>query len=165
VFAQANPQLSLALIGRGAGQYITPTGETTKLKMEILNVAPSEVYLQQGDAYLDPKLNGTWENVHSESLGNFNLGYLQSAIWTFDLTMPPKIQAANVTNGMPQVDLLIKIVYLTAYGSQGTQQGVFGLSVPGASVQETSDVIWFTLAGIMVVAVVGTVLVKRRRAR
>jgi len=107
--AQTTPQLTLTLIGNGAGPYVTPAGQTTELKMEILNVAPSDIYLSEGDAYLDPGLNGSWELVHSESMGQFHLGYLQSAIWTFDLTVPAKIQAANLTNGTPEASLLIKL--------------------------------------------------------
>ncbi len=167
VFAQTTPQLSLTLIGQDAGHYVVPAGQTTELKMEILNVAPSDVYLSEGNAYIDPGLNNTWELIHSESLGNFHLGYLQSAIWTFNLAMPARIQAANATSGTPQVSLLIKISYLTATGLQQVEQNDFLLSVPGASVQQQNISIW--LAAVGVVALIGIggvsyVMLKKRRA-
>jgi LPXTG-motif cell wall-anchored protein len=166
-FAQTAPQLSLTLVGQGTGQYVTPVGQTTELKMEILNVARPDIYLLEGDAYLDPNLNGTWEITHSEALGNFHLAYLQSAIWTFDLPMPPRIQAANATKGMPQVDLLIKIVYRTAEGSQRVEQGAFTLGAPGAIIRGQSNMIWLALAGVIVVLSMGALygVSKRRRAR
>ena len=166
-FARADPQLSLTLVGQGTGPYVTPAGLTTELKMEILNVAPSDVYLLEGDAYLDPSLNGTWEIAHSEPLGNFHLAYLQSAIWTFGLAMPPRIQAANTTNGMPQVDLLIKVTYLTSGGSQRVEQGAFTLDVPGATVRTQTNVIWLAIVGgIAIVSVAALSRVsKRRRTR
>lgn len=164
-FAQTVPQLSLTLVGQSTGQYVTPVGQTTELKLEILNVAPPDVYLLEGDAYLDPNLNGIWEITHSEALGNFHLAYLQSAIWTFDLTMPPRIQAANATNGMPQVDLLIKIIYLTAGGSQRAEQGAFTLDVPGATVREQNDVIWLALAGVIVVVSMAALYDTSKRRR
>ena len=168
-FAQTAPQLSLTLVGQSTGQYVTPAGQTTELKMEILNVAPSDVYLLRGDAFLDPNLNGTWEITHSEELGNFHLAYLQSAIWTFDLTMPPRIQAANATNGIPQVDLLIKIIYMTGGGSQRVDQGAFTLYVPGAIVREQNNVILLPLAEAIVIVIVSMAALygvsKRRRTR
>jgi hypothetical protein len=165
--AQTSPQLSLTLVGQSSGQYVAPAGETTVLKMEILNAAPSAVYLLQGEAYLDPNLDGAWGQVHSEGMGNFHLGYLQSAIWTFDLPVPTKIQAANVTNGVPQVNLLIKIVYQSADGSQHVEQDAFPLGVPGATVHQQISAIWFMLAGVLGVVCISTAygLRKRRRNR
>jgi hypothetical protein len=135
--------------------------------MEILNVGPADVYLLEGDAYLDPNLNGTWEIVHSEELGNFHLAYLQSAIWTFSLTVPPRILAANATNGVPQVNLLIKIIYLAAGGSQRAEQGAFRLDVPGATVRDQNNVIWLALGGMIVLASMVALYAasKRRRSR
>jgi len=162
VFAQVKPQLSL-LVGQ-AGEYVIPAGETTDLKMEILNVAPSDIYLLEGDAYLDPNLNGTWELAHSEGLGSFHLGYLQSAIWTFSLTMPTRIQAPNATNGVPQVVLLIKITYLNIGRSQEVEQAAFTLGVPGATLLQQISVIWFALTGIILLAsVIAVYRVKKRR--
>ena len=164
--AQAGSQLTLTLIGNGAGPYLAPAGQTTELKMEILNVAPSDVYLLEGDAYLDTKLNGSWELVHSEGMGNFHLGYLQSAIWTFDLAMPGKIQAENLTNGTPEVSILIKITFLTSSNLQREEQDEFALSVPGASVQQQNSWIWLVIAGVIAVACVGAVgygLARRKR--
>jgi len=168
VLAQT-PQLSLTLIGQAAGHYVVPAGQTTQLKMEILNAAPSDVYLSEGNAYLDPGLNGTWELIHSESLGNFHLGYLQSAIWTFELAMPAMIQAANVTSGTPQVSLLIKIIYLTATGIQQVEQNDFPLSVPGASIQQQNNSIWLEAVGVVALIGIGgaayVMLKKKRQAR
>ena len=166
---QTTPQLTLTLIGNGAGPYVTPAGQTTELKMEILNVAPSDIYLSEGDAYLDPGLNGSWELVHSESMGQFHLGYLQSAIWTFDLTIPAKIQAANLTNGTPEASLLIRITFLTSSNLQREEQGEFTLSVPGATVQQQNSWIWLTVAGVIAVAFAGagvyTLQRRKRRTR
>jgi hypothetical protein len=133
--------------------------------MEILNVAPSDVYLLEGAAYLNPALTGSWELVHSESMGNFHLGYLQSAIWTFDLTIPTEIQAANLTNGTPEVTLLVKITFLTSNNLQREEQGEFTLSVPGAAVTQQNRWIWFAVAGVIAVACVGAVAYGLRRKR
>jgi hypothetical protein len=166
-FAQTIPQLTLTLIGNGARPYVTPAGQTTELKMEILNVAPSDVYLLEGDAYLDPGLNGSWELAHSEGMGNFHLGYLQSAIWTFDLAIPAKIQAANLTNGTPEAILLIKIRFLTLSNLEREEQGEFALSVPGAAVQQQNSWIWLVVAGVIAVTCVGVVAfrLKQRKRR
>ena len=163
--AQTNPQLSLALVGQTAEQDLAPAGQTTTLKLEILNAGRTDLYLLQGEAYLDPDLSGSWELVRTEMLGSFHLGFLQSAIWTFDLTVPAKIQAANVTDGAPQVNLLIKIIYHPVGGGKIEEQGVFPLRVPGATVQQQYDVIWYPLAGILIVVCIGTtyVVTKRRR--
>jgi hypothetical protein len=164
-YAQTGSQLSLTLIGQVGAHYVTPAGRTTQLKMEILNLAPASIYLLEGDAYLDPNLNGTWQLVHSEGMGNFYLAYLQSAIWTFNLTMPSIIQAANATNGVPQVDLLIKIAYLVAGGPQLEEKGEFQLSVPGATIQTMNNLIWYALGGVVVVVtiIVAYGIVRRRR--
>jgi hypothetical protein len=155
------------LIGQTSGQYVTPAGQTTVLKLQILNSARQDIYLLQGDAYLDPNLNGTWVLTHSESLGSFHLSYLQSAVWTFGLTVPTKIQAANATNGMPQAVLLLKITYATAASSPHEQQSEYTLGVPGATVQEVNNQIWLAFGGLAfllcLVAVYG-VSKRRRRA-
>ena len=117
-FGQPQSQLEIWLIGNGAGPYVAPAGQTTELKMEIFNSGPGDVYLVRGEAYLDPNLGGNWQLVHSEDTGNFHLTKLQSAIWTFNLTMPAQIHYANVTNGVPQVDLLIQVTYSNAEGQQ-----------------------------------------------
>jgi hypothetical protein len=123
--------------------------------MEILNIAPGDIYLSKGDAYLDTALNWSWQLVHSEGMGNFHLNYLQSAIWTFNIAMPANIQAANTTNGVPQVVLLTKITYLAADGSQHVQQGQFVLNVPGATVQHHYDTVWLAVVGVVAVSCVG----------
>ncbi len=164
--AQTANQLTLTLIGNGAGPYITPVGKTTQLKMEILNEAPSDVYLLEGNVYLDPGLTGSWELVHSESMGNFHLSYLNSAIWTFDLAMPAEIQAANLTNGSPEVALLIKITFLTSSNLQREEQDEFALNVPGATVQQQNSWIWLAIAGVIAVMCGGAVvyrMVRRKR--
>jgi hypothetical protein len=163
--AQTAPQLTLTLIGNGAGPYVAPAGQTTELKMEILNVAPSDVYLLEGEAYLDPGLTGSWELVHSEGMGNFHLGYLQSAIWTFDLTVPAKIQAANLTNGTPEALLLIKITFLTSSNLQREEQDDFALSVPGAAVQQQNSWIWLAFAGVIAVMCVGAFAYRLERRK
>ena len=165
--ARSIRQLSLSLVGQSSGQYVAPAGLTTELKMEILNVAPSDVYLMEGDAYLDPNLSSVWEIAHSDALGNFHLAYLQSAIWTFSLTVPSRIQAANATNGMPQVDLLVKIMYLTDGGSQLVQQGAFMLDVPGASIREQNNAIGLPFAGVIVALSMAALygVSKKRRTR
>ena len=163
--AQTNPPISLTLIGYVGNQYVTPAGQTTELKMEILNLAPSSIYLLEGDAYLDPNLNGTWQLVHSESMDNFHLAYLQSAIWTFNLTVPQEIQATNSTNGLPQVYLLIKVDYSVAGGAQLEEQREFQLGVPGATIQTFNYSIWFALVVVIVAvaAILGYGVTKRRR--
>src|SRR5208337_1657494 len=105
VFAQSSSQLQITLIGSNTDQYYAPAGQNSSLMVEILNRGSGDVYLVRGEAYLDPNLSGNWQLVHSESTGDFHLNYLQSAIWTFNLTMPPNILAVNATAGVPQVDL------------------------------------------------------------
>ena len=163
--AQTPPAVSLTLIGQVGPQYVTPAGQTTELKLEIVNMAPPPILLLQGEAYLDPNLNGTWQLVHAESMGNFSLTYLESAIWTFNLAMPSNIRAANVTNGVPQVDLMIRVHYQVVGGPQRADQREFLLSVPGATLQAPNNRIWFALAGIIVVVAMAVVygVMKRRR--
>jgi hypothetical protein len=151
-FAADAPHLELSMIGSGKGPYSAPAGQTTQLMFEILNNGPGEVFLTRGDAYLDPNSNGKWQLVHSESMGNFHLDYLQSAIWTFDLTMPPGIQAPNATNGVPQVVLRIHIIYSGVDGVQQTEQKQFPLSVPGAIVQRADYSALIVVGGVLAVS-------------
>ena len=153
VSGQSPLQLQIVMIGQGQGSYLVPAGQTSVLRFEILNIAPEDVYLIQGDVYLDPNLNGSWVNIHSESLGGFHLSFLESAIWTFKLEMPGKIQAANATNGLPQVVLLIQVTYLTGGGLQKTQQKQFVLNVPGASVGQPNALTWVAAIALIIVLV------------
>jgi hypothetical protein len=164
--AQTNPQLSLTLIGLNSPQeYLTPAGKTTTLQIEIMNNARSDVYLLQGQAFLDPSLNGTWTLMHSEDLGQFHLRFLQGAIWTFDLTMPAIIKATNSTNGTPQVNLLIKILYQTSAAAANVED-TFAVGVPGAIVQQPSNMILYTLAGVLVlICVVAAYVVTKKRGK
>ena len=163
--AQTNQQLSLTLVGQLTGQYVAPAGETTPLKMEVLNSMRTEIYLVQGKAYLDPDLSGMWELMHSEDLGHFQLSFLQSAIWTFNLAVPAEIQAANVTGNTPQINLLIKIIYQKVGGAQDSEQKSFVLDVPGASIPMHYNVIWYAFGGVLILVCIGTayVVTKRRR--
>jgi len=163
--AQTPPALSLTLIGQVGPQYVTPAGQTTELKLEIVNMAPPSILLLQGEAYLEPNLNGTWQLIHAESMGSFSLTYLESAIWTFNLAMPSYIRAANVTNDVPQVDLLIRVHYQVVDGPQRADQREFLLGVPGATLQAPNNQIWFALAGIIAVVTIAVVygVMKRRR--
>jgi len=163
LFAQTNSQLQLSMIGQGTGPYYASAGQTTQLKIEILNLGPSDVFLVRGEAYLDPDLSGNWQLNHSEELGNFHLAKLQSAIWTFDLQMPSQIQAQNITNGAPQVELLVKIVFLTTEGQQESTNGLFLLIVPGAASNQTDYTIYLILLGLAVV--VFAVIIARRMSR
>ena len=167
VAAQTNQQLSLTLVGQFTGQYVAPAGESTSLKMEVLNSMRPEIYLLQGEAYLDPDLSGTWELVHSEDLGQFQLGFLQSAIWTFDLVIPAQIEAANVTGNMPQINLLVKIIYQIVGGAQSSEQKSFVLEVPGANVPMHYNLIWYVSPGVLVLVCIGIAyaVIKRRRTR
>jgi hypothetical protein len=166
--AETNTQLYLSLVGgRNTIQSVAPAGQTTTLQMEILNSERADVYLLQGRVYLDPNLNGTWQLIHSEELGSFHLGFLQSAIWTFDLLVPTNVQAANATNGTPQVGMLIKIIYQCAGASQRVEEETFTLGVPGAIVQKPFDMILYTVAGLLIVVCIASayVVTKRRRKR
>lgn len=148
-FATDAQHLQLSMIGYGQGPYYAPVGRTTQLKMEILNLGPGGVNLTRGEVYLDPGLSGSWQLVHSEDMGDFHLDFLQSAIWAFDLRMPPSIRASNATDGVPQVVLLIRIAYSTASGLQQTEQGQFPMSVPGATVQQVNYPIWVAAVGVI----------------
>jgi len=153
VYGKDPNQLQIVLISQGQEPFLIPAGETTQLKFEILNAAPMDIYLLQGDVFLNPNLNGAWVNIHSESLGDFHLNYLQSAIWTINLEMPATIQAANSTNGYPLVILLVQITYSTGIGIQGMQQEQFGVSVPGATVGQPYALIWILVISVIVVLV------------
>ena len=151
------------MIGHGTGPYYAYAGQTTQLKIEILNLGPRDVFLVRGEEYLDPDLSGNWQLNHSEDLGNFHLAKLQSAIWTFDLQMPSQIRAQNVTNGVPQVELLVKIVYSTTEGQQESTNGQFLLSVPGAAPNQTDYAIYLILLGLAVVVL--AVIIGRRMSK
>ena len=151
------------MIGNGTGPYYAPVGQTTQLKIEILNLSPSDVFLVRGDAYLDPDLSGNWQLTHSEGLGNFHLAKLGSAVWTFELQMPPKIQAQNITNGVPQVELVAKILYSTVDGKQQSAEAQFLLGVPGAAAHADYSVYLIILGFVVVVLTVITVRNVRSR--
>lgn len=159
-FAESASHLRFMMIGKGQGPYFAPPGQSSELKVEILNIARDDVYLARGEVYLDPSLGGALQLIHSEEMGNFHLGYLRSAIWTFDLTMPANVQAQNATNGVPQVVVSIQIVYSIANGLQQTEQAQFALSVPGATVRQPDYSIWFV--GVGVIAVLALFIVAYR---
>ena len=153
VYGRDPNQLEIVLIGQGQGPFLIPAGETTQLRFEILNGAPMDVYLVQGDVFLDPNLNGRWVNIHSESLGGFHLNYLQSAIWRLNLEMPAAIHATNSTNGYPLVVLLVQITYSTGIGLQEMQQEQYGVSVPGATVGQPYALAWVLVVAVVIVLV------------
>ncbi|MGA2783675.1 MAG: hypothetical protein ABSF09_03135 [Candidatus Bathyarchaeia archaeon] len=150
-FAQTSPNLQVRLIGQGP--YQAPTGQSTELKVEILNEGPGEVSLIRGEIYLDQDLGNDHRLLHSETLGDFHLNYLQSAIWTFKLTMPTNIQALNATDGVPQVNLLIRVMYSSSHNQELTSNANFALGVPGAIMKQT-DSTWFILVGVFVLIIV-----------
>ena len=163
VFAQTNDQLQLSMIGNGAGPYYAPAGQTTQLKIQILNLGPGEVFLVRGKVFLDPNLSGNWQLAHSEDTGSFHLAKLESAVWTFDLKVPAQIQALNVTNGMPQVEMLVQIVYSTPQGHQQSADGQFLLSVPGAGTKRADYSIWLIFLGFAIVVTVLVTIVLRKK--
>ena len=162
VLAQTNAQLDLTLIGSGGGPYYAPAGQTTQLKLQILNIGQSDVFLIEGEAYLDPNLSGNWQLVHSEDMGNFHLAKLESAIWTFELQMPPHVQALNITGGVPQVKLLTRIVYSTTPGKQQSAEGQFLLSVPGAETQRTDYSLYLI---VLILAIVALAVILARKVK
>jgi len=162
VFAQPSSQLQITLIGSNTGQYYAPAGQNSSLMVEILNRGSGDVYLVRGEAYLDPSLNGNWQLVHSESTDNFHLNYLQSAIWTFNLTMPPNILAVNATGGVPQVNLQLHIVYANSQGQQGTAIAEFILNTPGAIIQQTNYSNWLILIAVTAIVFVSGVAYYRK---
>lgn len=164
LFAQSGSQLQLTMIGNGAGPYYAPVGQATQLKLEILNLGPGDVFLVRGEAYLDPELSGNWQLAHSEDLGSFHIAKLDSAVWTFELSMPSHIQAQNVTNGVPQVELLAKILYSAADGKQQSADALFLLSVPGAASTHADYSVYLIILGFVVVALV-VIIVRTVRSR
>jgi len=130
--------------------------------VEILNHGPGDIYLVRGEAYLDPNLSGNWQLVHSESTDNFHLKYLQSAIWTFNLSMPSNILAVNATAGVPQVDLQLHIIYANSQGQQGTEIAEFSLNAPGATMQQTNYSNWLILIAVTAIVVVSGVAYYRK---
>jgi hypothetical protein len=151
-FAADAPHLELSMIGNGNGPYFAPAGQTTQLKMQILNLGPDDVYLVRGETYLDPILSGKWQLIHLEEMGNFHLNYLQSAIWTFDLAVPLNVRASNATNDVPQVIIRIQIIYYAADGLQQTEQKQFPLSIPGAVVQRADYSAFIVVGGVLAVS-------------
>jgi len=162
--AQTGTQLQLTMIGNGVGPYYAPAGQTAQLKIEIFNPGPNDIFLVRGEAYLDPDLSGNWQLTHSEGLGNFYLPKLESAIWTLELPMPSHIQALNITNGVPQVELLAKILYSTADGKQQSSDVQFILSVPGAASTQPDYSVYLIILGFVVVAV-AVVIVRNVKSR
>jgi hypothetical protein len=163
LFAQVNAQLQLALVGNGSGPYYAPVGQTTQLKIEIFDLGPGDVFLIRGETSLDPNLDGNWQLAHSEDLGNFHVAKFQSALWTFGLQMPSHVQAQNMTNGVPQVELLVKIVYSTTDGNQHSAEAPFLLSVPGAGSAQTDYSIYLVpIVGLVVVALAIIIVTKVR---
>jgi len=162
--AEAAPHLQFSMVGHGPGPYYAPAGQTTQLMIEILNLGPGDIYLIRGEVYLDPNLNGKWQLVYSESMDTFHLNYLESAIWTFDLAMPPSIRARNATDGVPQVVLLIRTTYSTANGQQ-TEQAQFALRVPGAILQRADYSILLVVVGVVVVLVLCVLAYRRMLKR
>lgn len=162
VFAQSSSQLQITLIGSNTGQYYAPAGQNSSLMVEILNRGPGDIYLVSGEAYLDPNLSGNWQLVHSENTGDFHLNYLQSAIWTFNLAVPSNILAANVTGGVPQVDLQLHIVYANSQGQQGTAIAEFSLNTPGAIMQQTNYLSWLILIAVVSIVFVSAVVYYRK---
>jgi len=163
VFASDTPRLQIAIVEQGSGGNVAPAGQTTTLKIEILNAEPGDIYLVQGTAYLDPNLNGSSVIIHSENLGRFQLRYLESALWTFNLDMPAKIQAKNETNGLPQVVLMIQVTYSTGTGLLQMQQEPFVLNVPGASVGQPNILSWAAVVAAATVLVAGVLAYQRYR--
>lgn len=163
--AQVAPRLELAMVGNGQGPHYAPAGQATQFKIEIFNLGLGDVRLIRGEAYLDPNLSGIWQLVFSEDMENFHLNDFRSAVWTFDLAMPPSIRAPNATNGVPQVVLLIRTIYSTANGLQQTEEGQFALSVPGAIVQQADYTTQLVVVGAVVVLVLGVLAYRRRSKR
>lgn len=164
LFAQIGTQLQLTMIGNGVGPYYAPIGQTTQLKIEILNLGASDVFLVRGEAYLDPNLSGNWQLTHSEDLGNFHLAKFESAIWTLELLMPSHIQAQNITNGVPQVELVAKVVYSTTDGKQQSADAQFLLSVPGAASTHPDYSVYLIIVGFVVVAL-AVIIARNVRSR
>lgn len=164
VLAQSPSQLQLALIG---GPNVAPAGESVRLKLEILNVGQKDVYLVRGEAYFDRNLSGSWQLIHSEPLDNFHIAYLQSAIWTFDLSVPADIRAPNATRGIPQVDLLISVIYANDQPQQYIANGHFALNVPGAVVKQADNWNWLVPLVAIILLALGalTYRVRRKRSR
>jgi uncharacterized integral membrane protein len=145
-FAQTSPNLQLALIG--PGPYQVPTGQATELKVEIMNEGPGGVNLVRGEVYLDQDLgNNNWL-LHSDTLDNFHLDYLQSAIWTFELAMPATVEALNMTDGVPRVNLLIRVMYSGSQNQELMSNANFALGAPGA-IMKQADSTWFILVGLV----------------
>lgn len=163
VLAQTNMPLELNMIGNGTGAYYAPVGQKTQLKIEILNPGPADVFLVRGYVYLDPDLSGNWQLTHSEDLGNFHLAKLDSAVWTFDLSIPSHIQAANITNNLPQVELLMKITYAIDGGKQQSEAAPFLLNVPGAAMH--TDYSPYMLVLGIILMIIGVVIVKNVKSQ
>jgi hypothetical protein len=121
--------------------------------------------LIRGEAYLDRNLSGSWQLIHSEPLDNFHLSYLESAIWTFELSIPTDIQASNATRGIPQVDLMIRIVYANANQQQTIANEHFALSVPGAVMKQANNWSWLVLVVAIVILAVGAITYRKRWKR
>ena len=157
--AQTNPRLELLLIGP---ELQAPTGQLTELKMEILNGRPGGVSLVRGEVYLDPDLNSNWQLILSESLGDFHLNYLESAFWAFKLSMPSRVQASNATNGIPQVDLFVRIIFMDPQNLQLTSEGHLPLSVPGAVMRQVTNWAWVAVTAVAVTVTFCVLLLWRR---
>jgi len=160
VFAQPSQRFEFSFIGSGHAL----AGTASEMKLEILNGGPGDVKLERGEIYLDADLTNDWRLIYSESLGDFHLDYLQSAIWTFKLPMPSSVQASNVTSGTPQVDLVVQIVFRDARNLPLTSNDHLSLGVPGAILKQAGNSGWiiFVTTTLIVIAVC-ILLLKRKK--
>lgn len=162
VYAQT-PLLKVVLIG--PRPYQAPTGQATEMMVEILNSGPGEVSLIRGDIILTPT-PGYNLLLHSESLGNFHLDFLQSAIWTFNLTMPNTMQVVSLTGDVPQSNMLIRVTYSSPRFQELTSNANFDLGVPGATLKHTDDSTWLLILAIVILCLtVGSTVVFWKRLR
>jgi hypothetical protein len=77
--------------------------------------------------------------------------------------MPANVQALNMTDGIPQVNLLIRVMYSGSQNQELMSNINFALGVPGAIVKQ-ADSTWFILVGVSVLIIIVVALAFWRRS-
>ena len=132
------PSLQLGQTWSGSQPFTAPTGSKTTFQFTITDLGPGNLKLIRGEFYWDPSLNGNWQLAYQEDLSNYQLTQSQGVVWKFDATIPSSFVATYATNGVPQVKVIVQVVYSSDDG-QHTKNGQFNLAVPGATIkQETA---------------------------
>jgi len=80
------------------------------------------------------------------------------------LQMPSHVEAENITSGVPQVELLARIIYSNTQGKQQSVDGQFLLSVLGAETRRTDYSAYIMILAFVVIAV-AVIIIRKLKSR